>query len=60
MFRVFTTKEFQDNFDTLDSSEKKRVEKIPNQLKKQGNDVGKPLKVPYFREKRFDKKDFIF
>ncbi len=60
MFRVFTTKEFQNNFDSLDGSEKKRVSKILNQLKEKGRDVGKPLKVPYFREKRFDEKRLYF
>ncbi len=60
MFKVFTTEEFDNNFDELDESEKKRVRKIIEQLKKQGGNVGKPLKVPYFREKRFNEKRLYF
>jgi mRNA-degrading endonuclease RelE of RelBE toxin-antitoxin system len=53
MFRVFTTKEFDNDFNHLDESDKKRVSKIMNQLKEQGGDVGKPLGRDYFREKKF-------
>jgi mRNA-degrading endonuclease RelE of RelBE toxin-antitoxin system len=40
VYRVFTTKEFDDDFDSLDSSEKSRVRKIMDQLKEKGDDVG--------------------
>ena len=60
MFRVFTTKEFDDNFNSLDESQKKRVRKILNQIREQGENVGKPLKVNYFREKKFDEKRLYF
>ncbi len=60
MFKVFTTDEFDTDFDNLDESEKKRVRKIMAQLKEQGESVGKPLKVPYFREKRFEGKRLYF
>lgn len=60
MFRVFTTKEFEEDFNKLDGSEKQRVTKILNQLKEQGDSVGKPLKVPYFREKKFEGKRLYF
>ncbi|MCK4647430.1 hypothetical protein KAT24_00695 [Candidatus Pacearchaeota archaeon] len=60
MFRIFTTKEFDDNFEKLDESDKKRVRKIMAQLKEQGADVGKPLQVSYFREKRFGEKRLYF
>jgi|GEM_PF-2121937 len=33
MFRVFTTKEFDEIFEKLDESDKKRVRKIMGQLK---------------------------
>ena len=57
---VYTTKEFDDNFDCLDESEKIRVRKILNQLKERGDDVGKPLRFPYFREKKFENKRLYF
>ncbi len=60
MFRVFTAKEFDDDFDKLDESDKKRVRKIMNQLSEQGNYVGKPLGLPYFREKKFSEKRLYF
>ena len=60
MFKVFTTKEFDEDFNNLDESEKKRVRKIMSQLKEQGGEVGKPLKVSYFREKRFEGKRLYF
>ena len=60
MFRVFTTKEFDDRFEKIDESDKKRVRKILEQLKKQGNSVGKPLGKPYFREKKFKVKRLYF
>lgn len=43
MYRIFTTKEFDDDFESLDRSEKVRIKKILNQLKERGPDVGKPL-----------------
>jgi len=60
MFKVFTTDEFDADFESLDESEKKRIRKIMAQLKDQGESVGKPLKVPYFREKRFEGKRLYF
>ena len=60
MFRVSVTKEFDDDFDKLDESDKIRVRKIREQLKEQGDSVGKPLGLPYFREKRFGEKRLYF
>ena len=60
MFRVFTTKEFDEDFNNLDESDKKRVRKIMKQLKEQGENVGKPLGKPYFREKKFGEKRLYF
>lgn len=59
-YRLFTTKEFDEDFDSLDNSEKTRVRKIINQLKEQGDSIAKPLKYPYFREKRFNGKRLYF
>ena len=60
MFRVFTTKEFDNDFERLDESEKKRVRIIMSQLKEQGDSVGKPLGRIYFREKKFGGKRLYF
>lgn len=60
MFRVFTTKEFDDKFKRIDESEKKKVRKILNQLRERGPQIGKPLKVSYFREKKFGGKRLYF
>ena len=59
MFRVFTTKEFDIDFDGLDESDKQRVRKIMKQLKEQPFS-GKSLGLPYFREKKFDGKRLYF
>jgi len=56
----YPTKEFDKDFDNLDGSEKIRVEKFLSQLEERGVDVGKPLSVPFFREKRFDGKRLYF
>jgi mRNA-degrading endonuclease RelE of RelBE toxin-antitoxin system len=60
MFRIFTTKEFDDNFNKLDGSNKKIVRKIMEQLKNQGSNVGKPLGRSYFKEKKFGNKRLYF
>jgi len=60
IYRLFTTQEFDDDFNSLDESEKSRVRKILNQLREQGDGVGKPLKYPYFREKKFENKRLYF
>ncbi len=60
MFRVFTTREFDNDFNNLDESDKKRVRKIMKQLKEQGDKVGKSLRKSYFREKKFGEKRLYF
>lgn len=60
MFRVFTTKEFDEDFDRLDNKDKIKVDKILNQLRDKGSSIGKPLKVPYFREKKFGEKRLYY
>ena len=60
MFRIFTTKEFDNDFNKLRGSDKQRVRKILKQLKEQGDNVGKPLGRPYFREKKFGDKRLYF
>ena len=60
MFRVFTTKQFDEDFDKLDGSDKKKVRKIKKQLESEGGKVGKPLGREYFREKKFRGKRLYF
>ena len=43
MFRIFKTEEFDTNYDKLDNSEQKRLNKIREQLSKNGDTMGKPL-----------------
>ena len=61
MFRIFTTTQFDEDFDSLDNSEQMRVKKIRDQLRERGKDVGKPLSgINIFREKKFDGKRLFF
>ncbi len=61
MFRVFTTDDFDKDFQRLDKSEQLRVEKILDQLIEKGSDIGKPLSgLSFFREKKFDGKRLYF
>ena len=52
-FRVFTTQEFDKDFEKFDEGTKRNIKKIVDQLKEQGDVVGKPLGHRYFREKKF-------
>ncbi|MFW5846729.1 MAG: hypothetical protein ACOCUU_01080 [Nanoarchaeota archaeon] len=57
MFGVFTTREFDKDFNKLDNSEKKKINKIMNQLKSKGERVdklGKGLGSSVQDVKRFD------
>ncbi|MAG02312.1 hypothetical protein CMI42_03165 [Candidatus Pacearchaeota archaeon] len=60
MFRIFTTDEFDRDYDKLDNSDKDRVKKIFNQLRNQGDNVGKGLRISILREKKFDGKRIYF
>lgn len=59
-YKVYTTEEFDKNFNRLDESDKMRVRKILNQLKENGDSVGKSLRFPYFREKNLRVRGCIF
>ncbi len=59
-FRIFKTKEFDDDFNKLDKSEKIRVEKILHQIYERGSETGKPLGLPSFREKKFNSKRLYY
>ncbi len=61
MYRLFTTEEFDRDFNKLDNSEQKRIKKIMEQIKERGNEVGKPLAgLTIFREKKFNGKRLYF
>ena len=61
MYRIFTTEEFDRDFNKLDKSEQERVNKIMKQLKDNGDNVGKPLSgLNFFREKKFGGKRIYF
>lgn len=60
-YRVFKTEEFDRDYNKLDKSEQKRVDKILNQLLDRGGEVGKPLSgLSFFREKKFDGKRLYY
>ena len=59
-YRLFTTREFDNDFNSLDQSAKLRVKKIMDQLKEKGDCIGKPIRYPYFREKKFGEKRLYF
>jgi mRNA-degrading endonuclease RelE of RelBE toxin-antitoxin system len=59
-YKIFTTKEFDENFNRLDESDRIRVRKILNQLKENGDSSGKPLRFPYFRERKFEGKRLYY
>lgn len=59
-FRIFKTREFDRDFDKLDKSEQKRVEDILNQVSERGDEVGKPIILPFFKEKRQNGKRVYF
>lgn len=57
MYRVFTTEEFDNDFDKLDNSEQIRIRKTITQLKEPGGSVGKPLSgLSFFKEKKLNGK----
>ena len=61
MFRIFTTEEFDEDYEKLDGSDKERVKKIFRQLKEQGDSVGKELAGrSIFREKKIGGKRLYF
>lgn len=61
MYRLFTTEEFDRDFDKLDNSDQERIRKIIKQLKERGSEIGKPLSgLTFFREKKFNGKRLYF
>ncbi|MBS3168719.1 hypothetical protein J4216_06330 [Candidatus Woesearchaeota archaeon] len=61
IYEVYTTREFDEDFNKLDNSEKLRVRKIIMQLSLRGDEIGKPLSgLSFFREKKFEGKRLYF
>ncbi len=61
MYRVFTTEEFDKDFNKLDNSEQIRIHKTIAQLKEQGGSVGKPLSgLSFFKEKKLNGKRIYY
>ncbi len=58
-YRIFTTAEFDGDFESLDNSLKIPIEKEINQLRKNPY-VGKPLGYKFFREKKVKNYRFYF
>ena len=59
MFKIFTTKEFDDDFEKLDSSIQVRINKQIEQLRTNPY-VGKPLGYRFFREKKTENYRFYY
>lgn len=59
MFQVFSTREFDKDYDALENSEKERVESFVRQIAENPSS-GKPLGLPFFREKKFDGRRMYF
>jgi len=53
-FRIFKTATYDEDYKSLDNSERLRVDKIINNLFETGDTTGKPLGFPFFREKKFN------
>ncbi|MDO8538424.1 MAG: hypothetical protein Q7S21_06065 [archaeon] len=54
VYGIIKTILFDEDFDKLEKVNKQRVEKILNQLAYKDGNVGKPLRVPFFKEKKFN------
>lgn len=60
MFRIFKTATFDEEYATLDGSERSRVDNLIEDLFENGDLTGKPLQVPFFREKKFGGKRVLY
>ena len=58
-YKIYKTEVFVKLFDSLELNEKKWIEKIITQLKN-NSAAGKPLRFPWFREKKFEGKRLYF
>ena|SRR3989338_1390023 len=59
-FRIFKTRTYEKDYDSLDNAEKKKIDKIINSLFETGDVTGRPLGFPFFREKKLENKRLIY
>ena len=60
-YTIYTTEEFDKDFNKLDKSEQIKIKRMLKQLEEQGSKVGKPLSgLSFFREKKFGGKRLYF
>ncbi|MFH1181417.1 MAG: hypothetical protein V1702_00495 [Candidatus Woesearchaeota archaeon] len=59
-FRILLPEPVEKEIAQLDNSDKVMVEKILKQLYEEGDVVGKPLGLPFLREKKFGKKRLYY
>jgi hypothetical protein len=59
-FRILLPEPVEKEIEQLDHSDRVMVEKILNELYQEGDVVGKPLGLPFLREKKFGKKRLYY
>ena len=59
-FRILKTASFDEDYTCCSKTEQQHIEKILYQLSEQGDCVGKPLRLPFFREKRLGGKRLYY
>ena len=60
LYKIFTTEEFDKDFERLDNSEKIRIKNIFRQLEEKGGNIGKSLSRSFLREKKLNGKRLYF
>lgn len=59
-FRIFKTATYDEDYAKLDHSEQLRVDALVDSLFQHGAATGRPLTVPFFREKKFGGKRILY
>ena len=59
-FRILKTATYDEDYEKLDHAEQMRVDDIVNSMFDTGDVTGKPLGLPFFREKKFDGKRVLY
>ncbi len=59
-FRIFKTHTYDKDYGRLDRSEQLRIDNIIETMFEKGDITGKPLTVPFLREKKLDGKRLIY
>ena len=60
MFKIFKTATYDEDYEMLDKSEQLRVDALVDDLFDNGDVTGRPLRVPFFREKKFSGKRIFY